>query len=274
MSANSVNEVVDAFVASARSSRKYGSICDDTLRDVIRTTLPKYKRTAEAVKAARSSLHAIQAVYLTTPPFGDQISDVRDAFRRNDHERLRGICARMMRGHSSTRERLPLLDGFYSKLFALAGKPRVILDLACGLHPLSIPWMDLADDSVYRGYEIVGNLVDRLNAFLEAIGRPPALELQDILCSPPSEPADLAFLLRAVPCLERRREGTTLELIESLNVRRVVVSFPVASLSGRRRGMERFYDDAFVRMLGDRDWMITRLPLDGELVFVVDKRVE
>lgn len=276
MTARDRSDRVDAFVREIQATRKYRNICEDTIRDVIQTALPRYKRTRDAVKTARTKLHRIQAAYLGRYAIAEHLDAVRDAHRAGDVDRLRTICLRLMQDHASTRERIPLLDTFYRDVFAITGPPRSILDVACGMHPLAIPWMDLPARAAYRAYEIAGDLVNCLNGFLEAIGvtglgAGPPVRLQDVICTPPTEDADLAFLMKMVPCLERRQKGIAVQLIDNLRVRHVVVSFPVRSLAGRSKHMPEFYARSFAKMTAGRGWRLIEVPIEGELVFVVDK---
>ena len=115
-------------------------------------------------------------------------------------------------------------------------------------------------------------MVASLNGFLAAIGVTGGARLQDVICTPPEESGDLAFLMKMVPCLERRQKGIAVKLIENLKVDYVVVSFPVHSLAGRSKHMPEFYTQSFTDMVGAYPWRVTHVPMEGELVFVVDKR--
>jgi 16S rRNA (guanine(1405)-N(7))-methyltransferase len=267
-------EIIDRFVAEVVAARKYRGICEDTVRDVIAAALPRYKRAKDAVKSARTKLHRIQAAYLGRNAIGPSVEAVRSAFERGGLAEVRPICLDLMRDHASTRERIPILDGFYEAIFAATGKPRAILDVACGVHPLGIPWMGLAEGTRYLGYEIARDLVEDLNRFLAAVGMSPGVAFQDVLCAPPREECDLAFLMKMVPCLERRDKGAAPRLIAGLRARRVVVTFPVQSLSGRSKNMPENYTRLFAEMMAPYGWPVIHVPISGELVFVVDKSNE
>ncbi|MBN1343051.1 MAG: hypothetical protein JXQ73_10250 [Phycisphaerae bacterium] len=271
------DDVIETFVREVVATRKYHDICQDTVRDVIATALPKYKRPRDAIKAARTKLHRIQAAYLGQTEIADHLDEIAGAHRAGDRDRVKAICRRLMRDHASTRERIDLLDRFYRDVFAVTGPPRVVLDVACGMHPLSIPWMGLPDDVVYHAYEITGGLVDCLNGFLTALGLAgpdgsDLVKLQDVICTPPTEQGDLAFLMKMVPCLERREKGIAVRLIDSLRVDQVVVTFPVRSLAGRSKHMPEFYAQTFAEMVDGHGWRLIQVPMEGELVFAVDKR--
>jgi len=272
MSAKPPRDPIDSFIRQVKATRKYRHICEDTIRDVIQNALPKYKNTRDAFKAARTKLHRIQAAYLGRQVIAEHLDAARLAHQAGDLEQLKAIARRLMQDHASTAERMPYLDTFYRDIFAVTGTPRTVLDVACGVHPLSIPWMDLPQEAVYHAYEITADLVQCLNGFLAAIGRPALVKLQDVITNPPQEPGDLAFLMKMVPCLERRQKGIAVKLIEQLPVPRVVVSFPVQSLSGRSKNMPQFYTKTFTQMVDGHGWRLTKLPIRGELVFVLDKR--
>ena len=276
MSAAGEPDPVEAFVQEVRATRKYRRLCEDTIRDVIETALPRYKRTRYAVRVARTKLHRIQAAYLGRDVLAEHIEGVRGAHQTGDRRVLEAICLRLMQDHASTRERIGLLGHFYRDIFGVTGVPRTVLDVACGMHPLSIPWMELPGEAVYHAYEIDADLVDGLNGFLDAIGLggrgvERLVRLQDVICTPPAERGDLAFLMKMVPCLERREKGIAVGLIAALRVRHVVVTFPVRSLAGRSKHMPEFYARTFTEMVAGRGWELVPVPMDGELVFVVDK---
>lgn len=259
------------FIAWTKSSKKYRTICEDTIRDVIQTALPRYKNAKEAAKAARTKLHRIQAAYLGTLDIEKSLPELRTAVQEGDESEIKNISLQLMQGHASTRERLEVLDGFYEKVFSITGKPQTVLDVACGVHPLGLPWMALPTSTVYYGYEISLEMVQSLNLFVEALGYRPLILFQDVICTPPQEEGDLAFLMKMVPCLERREKGIAANLMHNLKVRYIVVTFPIKSLSGRSKHMPGFYSKMFEEMINPYGWPLTRVDIEDELVFVVDK---
>lgn len=265
-----VDEIED-FVNKVKSSRKYRYICEDTIRDVIKCALPRYGKKSDAIKAARTKLHRIQASYLGNIDFEKEIQDIAEFHSRGDIEGVKSVCLKLMKEHASTKERVPILDIFYGEIFAVTGVPRRILDVACGIHPLSIPWMKLPDKVLYWAYEIDNRLVNCLNKYFLAIGFEPLAQMQDVICKPPEETGDVAFVMKMVPCLERREKGISIKLLKMLKARYLVVSFPIKSLSGRSKHMPSFYSQFFYNMVDGLGWKILKLPIPDELVFVADK---
>ena len=274
MSLDTDPDEIEAIVNKIKSSRKYRYICEDTIRDVVEKALPRYRRTKDVIKAARRKLHRIQAAYLGKISFEENLDALAKFYSHGDMDSVKFICLKLMHGHASTRERIPILNHFYKGIFAVTGIPKRILDVACGIHPLSIPWMGLPDDTIYWAYEIDSVLVNGLNRYFEAIGFEPLARMQDVICTPPTETGDLAFVMKMVPCLERREKGISIQLLKNLQVRRLVVSFPIKSLSGRSKHMPTFYSQMFNDMVDGCGWEVTKLPIQDELVFVVNKGSE
>lgn len=264
-------EDIEDFVNKIKNSRKYRDICDDTIRDVISNLLPRYRRKSDAIKAARTKLHRIQASYLGNISFDQEIKNIAEFHSNGNIEKVKSISLKLMKEHASTRERIPLLDSFYDEIFAVTGTPQRILDVACGIHPLSIPWMKLPNNTLYYAYEIDNRLVNCLNKYFTAIGFQPLAKMQDVICSPPEDTGDIAFVMKMVPCLERREKGISVELLKMLKVRYLVVSFPIKSLSGRSKQMPSFYSQFFYDITDGLGWKIKKLPIPDELVFVADK---
>lgn len=280
----SETDPIEQIVALVRQGKKYRAVCADTVRRVAveewgrRGAGAGGKRALKAaVKATRARLHQVYAAYESPVDYARAIRDLEAAFAEGTREAVRLACRRLLALHASTRERLSILDRFYAELWAQIGVPRVLLDLACGLNPLSVPWMGLPATAVYHGYDIDAERVAFLQRALPLAGLEAHVHLQDLLCAPPREAGDVALLLKSSACLERQQAGATLALLDALRVRHVVVTFPVQSLgqradcAGRRPGMAAHYERTFRAYVADRPWPVARLRFESELVFVVDK---
>jgi 16S rRNA (guanine(1405)-N(7))-methyltransferase len=180
-------------------------------------------------------------------------------------------CERVLDLHSSTRERLPILDRFYATIFEFTGRPKAVLDLGCGLNPVALPWMGLGPGARYIALDIDADRVQFLNRYLALAGLEPLARCQDILVHPPEDAAGLAFLLKMSPSLERQESRATLEVLERLRTPFVVVSFAVKSLGGREKGMVDHYGRHFLDMVETHGWPVEELSFETELVFVVSR---
>jgi 16S rRNA (guanine(1405)-N(7))-methyltransferase len=267
------SEQLRHLVEAVRTSRKYRSVTGTLIARLGAEQLGRAHGFREAVKATRNKLHQIAGMYLDGEMrYAAWLEELRQALQSGDPALLRSLCRRIMARHISTRERLPLLDHFYARLLADLPVPQRILDLACGLHPLALPWMPFFEARPdYYAYDIYEDLAAFLKAFLELLRLSGRAAVCDIVEEPPAEEADLAFVLKVLPLLEQVEAGAGLRLLEQLRVRYLLVSFPTHSLSGGKRGMATTYEARFRQLIGDHRWRYERFLFPGELVFRIEK---
>ena len=262
---------LDQAVAAVTSSKKYHAVCADTVRRIAGRELANRKNLKPAIKATKRRLHQVYGAFEQDVDYGTLYRQLETAYGTGSETEIRTACRTALGSHSSTRERLSILDRFYSAIFEVTGRPHSILDLGCGLNPLSLPWMGLSADSRYIPLDIDGARIGFLNRFLSLTRLDPLARCQDILVHPPDNAADVALLLKMSPTLERQDSGATGRLIEQLNTRIVVVSFAVRSLSGRDKQMRENYERLFLDLFESRGWPFERLLFETELVFVLEK---
>jgi 16S rRNA (guanine(1405)-N(7))-methyltransferase len=261
---------LDDLVAQVLASARYRTVSEDVIRRIGARELAVRKSLKEAVKATRSKLHQVGGMYYDKrPDYAADLALLRDS--AGDVEALRDACRSIMRQHVSTRERLPILDRFYAETLASLGPIHSVLDLGCGLNPLAVPWMPLADGARYVAYDMYTDLIGFLAEALPRLGLAGRAEACDIIASPPVEPVDLALLLKAIPCLEQIDKSAGLRLLEAIHAQHILVSFPARSLSGYHRGMVRNYGAHFQDMVSGKGWPVQRFEFDNELAFVVSK---
>ncbi|MHB0874599.1 MAG: class I SAM-dependent methyltransferase [Anaerolineae bacterium] len=261
---------LDELVAAVRRGPKYRDMHAGLVRRIGARELAGRRNLADAVKATKSKLHQVAAAYLPAEFVPEAaLASLRQA-ATGSPEALRAACREVMAQHVSTRERLPILDHFYAE--TLAGlSPRVVLDVACGLNPLAIPWMPLAAEPLYCACDAHGGLAAFVSRCLPLLGVDGDACACDIAQDPPTTHADLALVLKTVPCLEQEGRGAVRRLLDALDAENVLVSFPVHSIGGRSKGMSENYESTFLRMVEERPWRLTRFAFATELAFLVQK---
>src|SRR5260370_4913219 len=68
----------------------------------------------------------------------------------------------------------------------------------------------------------------------------------------PTQRVDLAFMLKAIPCLEQVDRSAGLRLLETVNADYLVVSFPTHSLGGGKKGMVAHYESMFYELVAGK----------------------
>lgn len=249
---------------------KYRRIHVDTVVDVVRQETEHATSNADLERRARLKLHRITANYLATAPAARVLRGVDEALRAGPAE-LRDWCRAALAGHFSTAERLPDLDQFYPRVFALTGPATTVADLACALNPLTVPWLRDVTDARYLGYDLNTSYVDIGSAFLARAGLDGEVQHRDVLVQPSKLDADVALLLKTYHCIEDRRPGAALRLVEELAVPRVVVSFPVRGVGGRTARFTRPHIEALVSLARRHGWGLLQDRLATEELVVIVK---
>lgn len=261
---------IDALVQEIKSSPKYRETAEETIRGLVQVEMGRHKKERQVVKAVRKRLHAIMAYYLGDADYQQAEAILRRAFERGGPDDVEKTCRAILADHPSTRERLEIIDDFYDRIFAVTGKPEILLDLACGLNPLTFIWMELPPSVRYYAYDIHQPRVEFLNTYFRLQGLAQLAYEQDVIFHPPEQPGDVALILKELPRLDRNYQGAALDLIQSLSVNYVVISFPVVSLHGGR-DLESHYRAYMKDLVEGKGWLATEIVFQNELVYCLNK---
>lgn len=252
------------------SSRKYRSLYRPVVERTVKTCLEKYK-AEEVEEKSRNLLHQTWGAFLVGQPNWPKLRKKLEAGLSEGLEKkelVKGILIE----HNSTEERLPCLDEFYERIFRITGIPESIADYGCGLNPLTLPWMNLTRNTKYEAYDIDCGEVDFLNQALSLLGWNGIAKVQpgDLLSNSTAS-AEMGLYLKILPVLEHLEHGISLKILKESPTKWQAVSFPVASLSGREKGMVDFYSLRFESWLNSEKYNWQRLDFPTELVYVVHK---
>jgi 16S rRNA (guanine(1405)-N(7))-methyltransferase len=266
------SQQIDRLIEAVLASSKYKSIDVNFIRHIGLQEFSRHRNLKEAIKATKNKLHQVGGAYQTSAPrYSVWLDELKFAKRSANKERFLDICKWIMQYHSSTRERLPVLEQFYSTIFANLPPINSVIDIACGLHPLAVPWMPLHDHVQYVAYDIYEDMIGFLNESLALMPVKGSAKVCDVIHDCPARRVDVAFMLKAIPCLEQVDKSAGLRLLETINADHLVVSFPARSLGGKNKGMATNYEARFYEQVGYKPWSIQRLEFPGELVFLVGK---
>ncbi|MCJ7694107.1 MAG: hypothetical protein MUO40_01645 [Anaerolineaceae bacterium] len=258
------------LLKSVMNNPKYKEIIPSLVERIVKDETLKNKSNSEIVKSTRSLLHQIGGAYLNSKidyaKWLDQFRlfppDMKDA-------NVQHTLKVMMQLHASSKERLPILDTFYKTIFADLPPISSILDLACGLNPLSIPWMLLSDDFTYIACDIYTDMLDFHNSLFKHFnikGKAYGCDLTKLDSLPQVQ---MTFILKTLPCLEQLNKQISFSLLQAIRSEYVLVSFPVKSLSGREKGMHNTYSRHFKELLTDSSWKVRSFEFSSELAFLL-----
>ncbi len=254
-------------------SRKYRhlGLNPETVQDLIRQEMAHGIPQKALRKTVRRKLHNIVAPYLGELDYPLLINqlDQMEVTSLEDKS-LQDFCRQILAQHASTAERIPHLANFYEQLFKVTGKPDILLDLACGLHPFAFPWMGLPTSTQYYAYDIIQPRIDLINTFFQKIGLMPLAINQDILVRPPQIHADLALFFKEAHRLEKRQPGSNKELWSHLDVDLLAVSLPTQNLAGTHPLIEQHRSLVHQNLTKNQE--VSEILIENELIFIIEKR--
>ena len=264
---------LDELVSAVQASVKYRQVSPELIRALGAAALAQNSSFKQAEQAVRARLHQVGGAYLDhIPPYASWLEELNDLPADLAAAEVRQFCRRVLGFHASTRERLPILDEFYPTLFAQLPPPRSILDLACGLNPLTVPWMPLAPGCSYTGWDIYADMTAFASAFLRRGGVAGAVLVRDLVNNRDPLPAvDLVMGLKMLPCLEQVDRGIGPRLLRAITAPYALFSFPVHSLGGRSKGMAENYSQRFEQLAAGAGWRFQRYDFASELAYILTR---
>jgi 16S rRNA (guanine(1405)-N(7))-methyltransferase len=240
----SAGEQLDQLVEAVLAGPKYASLSRSLIERIGRQELGRRRSLKEAIKQTRRKLHQVGGAYLESGEgFAGWAAAMRQAGQDGDEEGLRRLCL-------------------------------TIMDIACGLNPLAILWMPLAAGATYLACDAHGGLLRPVADFLAVARVRGQTRLCDVTQACPDDPVDVALVLKALPCLEQIDRSAGTYVLKTVNARHVLVSFPVHSLGGRRKGMAPTYEAHFRHLLDEpqlagRYRLVERFTFASEIAFLL-----
>ncbi|MCA9935958.1 MAG: 16S rRNA methyltransferase [Ardenticatenaceae bacterium] len=259
---------LEKLVTAVLAAPKYRYISPALVRRVAVRELAVRRNSKEALKATKNKLHQVGGAYFAAKiDYARALADLQTAV--GDDAAFRAACRRVMGLHTSTRERLPILEEFYATILADLPPVQSVMDVACGLNGLAWPWMPFGPDTQYIGYDIYADMVGFVGEFLALAGVRGETAVRDVISEPPNRPVGLVLLLKLLPVLAQVEETAVPRLLDSLQAKYLLISFPTASLGGRKKGMVANYEAQFQAWADGRNWDVQRFEFATELAFLV-----
>lgn len=260
-----------ALIDQVSRSAKYAQLAGTLVSRITHEEAKKYKRKQDIIQSTRTRLHQLTGAYLAPKIDYTQWLYNFKSLSLNDELGIKATSLSMMRLHASTYERIEVLPTFFQTSLASISPVRSVLDLACGLNPLSIPWMPLADGFTYFASDVVAPLVNFLAHYFELFAYNAKSSILDLSYCIPSQPVQLALLMKTLPLMEQIEQGLSQKIIENLNAEHILVTYPLRSLGGRKKGMEETYRSQFDQLVAGRAWKIQEFSFPNEVAYLITK---
>lgn len=266
------DELLTTIEAEVRRPKKYSSISPDLIRQIVALEIPKSKNVKEVIKATRNKIHQVGASFQeTTLPYASWIQELEQLPDNLQSAQVLDFVRVCLPYHASTQERMPFMDQFFQQTLSPVGPISSILDMACGLTPLCLPWMPFTADVQYTGVDIYQDMISFLDQFFEHFHVTHHFSIENIVEKIPQGNFQLALLLKTIPCLEQVDKSIGRKLFEGIKAENILVSFPSRSLTGRSKGMAANYEGHFNELVAGTNWKISKTVFPNEIAFLIQK---
>ncbi|MBN2141982.1 hypothetical protein JW711_01510 [Candidatus Woesearchaeota archaeon] len=233
---------------------------------------PKFRKSKEfkaIVKDVRAELRKVYGVFVLESAKKREklLENLKDDPSLENHDKI-------LETHQSSKERIPIYSVVYKKIFSITSEPKFIVDLACGLNPVSYPYLQctpryVASDVSEKDMEFLNRFFSQARIDGKAIG----LDLMkdhakvEELC----KGADVVFLFKALDSLEAIKRNSSEKLMDSIiesDTKYIVVSFATKSIGGKKdiRKEKRAWFEKMMKRKGFSDEVID---LSGETFYVL-----
>lgn len=171
--------------------------------------------------------------------------------------------------HISSRERLLYYSTIYENIFEVTGKPKKILDLGCGVNPLS--YFDLGCKPEYFASELSKEDCKVIDKFFKAKKIKGKCFAFDLVNGDYSKlpKADVCFLFKVLESLETIRKNISLEILQNINCNWIVVSFAKKTVTGKpilKKGRSWLK-----RMLKELGYNYDIIDIGDEIFYIIKK---
>ena len=242
-------------------SAKYNMI----YQPLVERILQEESLQADPVKATKTRLHKLFGAYIRT-----------GVHKRAEKLLSKGLLEELIDLHVSTKERKNHYSEFYGYVFETVGKPNSVLDLGCGFNPFTLSNYGSSLSS-YTAIDIDIRTRDLLNSFFQVKGLPLLAECKDLVNETPNNTADLGLMLKLMPLIESEQTNRGFMLANGLNVKHLVITYPIKSISGKSKNMEHNYSASFENAVDsgllDNFNFLPKKIIGNELIYIGFRRV-
>ena len=206
---------------------------------------PKAKEFDHLKKYARKRLRVLHGVFQK-----NKLSDRKqhDFLLNSDFDFNSALTQKFLKSHLSSFERLNFYDALYPWIESHTGEIKSLVDLGCGLNPLSYSLLsnlkkvfccDINDEEI----DFLRRFFEKNNQFEGEVQYLNLTKKESFdLVFEKSSGSDCVFLFKLLDSLESVRRGSSRELISKINSKFFVVSFSNKTISGKNLiKSERFW---------------------------------
>ncbi|MBR9706030.1 hypothetical protein GOV14_03280 [Candidatus Pacearchaeota archaeon] len=257
------------LLKKVKSNKKYKSLSSDIVIKEIKNYLKSNPKVTsidrESIKQIRSMLHKKYSSFQTKGKRKRNLYlEELEKHVNSDNKDILEITKKLLSIVVSTKERVNDYSFLYESIFKHTGFPETIVDLGCGMNPLSYPFMDLKKVK-YFCYDIDEQDINFLNKYFEVMkkrgffGHAEILDMTDTDNVKNLPKSNIAFLFKTLDVIDIKNHKASEALIKQLiNITDfIVVSFATKTITMKQMNKPR-------RVWFER--MLERLKINFEII--------
>lgn len=244
--------MIDLLVKEIKKKKEFQNLDNSFVRELVKkdydkdikklTNHPKPEKTKEfkkIIKGSRKILHDIYGVFnIQTKKRKTLLNEIKKT--PQDLELHRNL----LETHRSSKERLFAYEEIYKRI--LDKEDKIILDIGCGLNPLSWIFMPFKPKK-YIATELTKEDCDFLNKYFSVVKINGHAIQMDLLKVKELPKADVCLILKVLDSLEEIKKNISKELLKKINCKKIVVSFPLRTISGKNKIKKRIWFERLVK---------------------------
>jgi 16S rRNA (guanine(1405)-N(7))-methyltransferase len=198
--------------------------------------------------------------------FSEDLGEREKILSRKD----KNLSDELLEIHKSTKERISIYPFIYQKIFTITGKPKSILDLGCGMNPVSYPYMKIK--AKYYASELNKKdcvFLQKYFKIMKIKGNAFALDLKKPNLLKKLKPVDVCFLFKVLDTIEKKGHKLAEEIITKVKSKWIVISFATQKLGGRP--MKHAYRGWLERLLERLGYKYKIIKEKNEIFYITKK---
>ena len=281
-------QVITFLVRDVLAKKELGNLDDDLVAEKIRFFLAKSsnkkvldklgkvsyaqfqrsKEHGELVKKVRAELREIYGVFIMSgyKKRHNLLEELKKNPSLESHNKILAL-------HKSSNERLPHYPIIYKKIFEITGIPKKIIDLACGLNPISYPYFGSKPE--YIACDLAEKDLEFIQAYFDIMKIKGSVKKVDLTKEKDfaNMVADVAFLFKTLDSLEAVEWNVSEKVLASLKSKFIVVSFATKSLGGKKT-IKKEKRNWFERLVDKQGYVVKTFEVPGEIFYVISKKTQ
>ena len=272
------------ILTKVKQHKKYKTLSNQLVSDEINQYIKKHQIksptqiTKQDIKNIRASLHRLYSSYQNKKQRKKQqyLEELKQLVTNNKN--ITEITQKLLSITLSTKERLSDYQNIYKQIFKITKKPKIIIDLASGLNPLSYPLMNIRPLAIYS-YDIDEDDMKFLNQYYKIMekrgltGKADILNLQDLSKISSLPKSDVILMFKVIDLIDKKHKKISEQLITTLlktkKTKFIVASFATKTLT--QKPMKITKRRGFELMLERNNLKFNTFSTDNEIFYIVSQ---